>query len=66
MRLRNPIYDLITHNWKELHANLEIGRHKSAGLESNLIWEFIEQINVILGVLTRKRFQLINLVLGVN
>ena len=66
MRLRNPIDELITHNWKELHAKLEIGQHKFAELESNLICEFIEQINAILGVLTRKRFQLINLVLGVN
>ena len=64
--LRNPSYELNTHNWKELHANLEIGRHKSSGLESNLIEGFIERINASLGVLTRKRFQLINLELGVS
>ena len=45
----------------ELHAILEIGRHKSIGLESNLIGESIARVNATIGVLIRKRFQLINL-----
>ena len=32
------------HKWNELHAILEIGRHKSFGLESNLIREFTELV----------------------
>ena len=45
----------------ELHAILDIGRHKSAGLESNLLKESIDRVNTTIGVLIRKRFQLINL-----
>ena len=45
----------------ELHAILEIGWHKSTGLESNLIKEPIDRVNTTIGVLIRKRFQLINL-----
>ena len=45
----------------ELHAILEIGRNKSTGLESNLIGESIDRVNATIGVLIRKRFQLINL-----
>ena len=48
-----------------MHAILEIGRHKSAGLESNLIRESIDRVNATIGVLIRKRFQLINLGLDV-
>ena len=40
---------------------LEIEQHKSAGLESNLIGESIDRVNTTIGVLIRKRFQLINL-----
>ena len=46
-------------------APLDIGRHKSAGLGSNLIKESIDRVNVTLGVLIRKGFQLINLGLDV-
>ena len=49
------------HKSKELHVILEIGRHKSFGLDSNLIMEFTNRSNAILGVLIGKRFQLINL-----
>ena len=45
----------------EFIAILKIGRHKSVGLESNLIRESINQVNATIGVLIRKRFQLINL-----
>ena len=45
----------------ELHAILEIGWHKSTGLESNLIGESIDQVNATIWVLIRKRLQLINL-----
>ena len=45
----------------ELHAILEIGWQKSIGLESNLIGESIYWVNATIGVLIRKRFQLINL-----
>ena len=49
----------------ELHAILEIGRHKFARFESNLIGESIDRVNATIGVLIRKRFQLINLGLDV-
>ena len=45
----------------ELQAILEIGPQKSTRLESNLIGESIDRVNVIIGVLIRKKFQLINL-----
>ena len=48
-----------------MNAILEIGWHKFAGLESNLIKESIDRVNATLGVLIRKRFQLINLGLDV-
>ena len=49
----------------ELIAPLDIGRHKSVRLGWNLIKESIDQVNATLGVLIRKRFQLINLGLDV-
>ena len=44
-----------------MHAILEIGRHKSTRLESNLMRESINWVNATIGVLIRKKFQLINL-----
>ena len=44
-----------------MHAILEIGQHKFARFESNLIGESIDRVNATIGVLIRKRFQLINL-----